>query len=1029
METNNYAFALPKIMISRNVLSALISAVILSGAGNLHAATNEWIGGNSPDWNDPNNWSLNAFPDKNTQVLINNGNVLLNGPTASWSLLMGIAANSDVSVTVNQGNEWQLGQPLSGSSANGFAQKIGDAGKAKLIIEDGGKVYYAANSPTILGNQVGSQGEVVVSGAGSVWSSVYSDVSPGSNQTILDIGVSGSGKLSVLNGGSVITPRGIQLAANQDSYGSVRVSGNGSTLLLGNDQLGSVGWAGISMGAGEGDVTVDNGGNLTLYGGLYFGRGKNGASQTVNVIGQGSTLNSYGDMHIAYDGGTGVLRIVDGAKLYSLRTPGSTFIAEGQGVIGDGRNQNGGNAIVYVSGSGSLWHMDQDAIVGYLANGSLNITNSATVENAKGRVGLVSGYTGTITVSGLGSAWNNSDNVTLGAAGNGILTVSDGGVVNVGNTLLIADQVGSTGTLNFGSAEGQAATATGTVNASQINFGAGDGRVVFNHNDSDYHFNHLLNGTGTVIVHGGETQFIHHQTYGGLTEIHNGAILKAGVENAFSANSTYNISNGGILDLAGYQQTLGNTTNAGSIKLHTDGIANGHLHNLLTIDGDYHSDNGEIVYNTVLGNDSSATDKLLIKGNSSGTGYVRILNAGGNGAQTLNGIKIIDVLGQSDAEFFKADNHRIVAGAYEYDVVRGKSDDKNWYLTSTCVNGNGNCDNTIDPPPIPEIEIFRPEVAIYSANLAIANTLFTHSLHDRLGEPQYTDSVQGQIKNPTSLWLRIVGGHTRSRDTTEQMKTQTNRVIIHGGGDIANWSNSELDRGHLGLMFGYGKADSNSDSRITGYGSRGSVDGYSSGIYGTWYSNDVEKTGLYVDSWAQYNWFKNEVKGQYIGNEKYHSDGVVVSLESGYTFKVIDNPAENKKAFIQPQAQVVWMNVRADDHTESNGTQVSGTGDGNVMTRLGIRAYLQGYHPIDQGKDRLFQPFVETNWIHNSKAFGSKLNGARVEQKGTKNMAELKLGVEGQLTGQFTVWSNVSQRIGDDGYSDTTGLLGVKYAF
>ncbi|OWF74444.1 type V secretion protein A [Yersinia frederiksenii] len=1027
MAHQRHYFSFPQKSPVRNTLSLLISIAILANAGvsNVHAATNEWLGTLSSEWSNTNNWSLATLPDSNTNVLVDNGNLLLDINGESWSLAMGVSSGSDASITVNNGNEWTLGKPLSGSSANGFKQYIGDQGKATLTIEDGGKVLYAANSPTVLGNQVGSEGEVIVSGTGSLWSSVYLDASHASNQTNVQIGNYGTGKLSVLDGASVVTPRGISLAQQEGSSGSVLVSGTGSSMLLGNSSLGDTGWAGIFMLAGAADVTVEDGGELTLYGGVYFGRGKNGAAQNLTISGAGSTITSYGDINNVE---SGIIRIEDGAKLYSLHTPGTGFAAQGQGVIGRGGGSNIGDAYAYVTGNNSLWHMDQDAIVGYLANGHLIISDGASVENDRGRIALKAGYTGTVAVSDVGSVWNNSGDVTVGSAGDGALTVSNGGVVNVGNSLLIAELAGSTGALNFGSAENQAATATGTINANQISFGAGEGRVVFNHTDTNYQFDHLLSGTGTVVADNGMTQFSNHQTYAGQTEVHNGGILKAGVNNAFSANSSYNISSGGILDLAGYQQTIGTTTNAGFIKFHTTEVTGAQANNLLTINGDLHSNGGEIIFNTVLGDDNSATDKLVVNGNTSGTTWVSVLNAGGSGAATLNGIELVRVNGSSDGVF--VNYGRIVAGAFDYSLVRGlDANVSNWYLISTIYS-----DPEPEPEPIgvrtpdPSVMIERPEASSYSANLAAANNMFVTRLHDRLGETQYIDALTGEQK-VTSMWLRSEGGHNRSRDAQDQLGTQSNRYVVQLGGDIAQWSHNDLDRLHLGVMAGYGNSKSKTESRISGYSARAAVDGYSLGMYGTWYANEVDKSGLYVDSWAQYSWFNNSVDGQYLNTEEYKSKGVTASIESGYTFKVGENPAKNATYFIQPKAQVTWMGVKADDHQEANGTRVSGVGEGNIQTRLGVKAFMNGFHESDKGKDRVFQPFIEANWLHNTKDFGTQMDGITVKQAGARNIGELKTGVEGQINKQLNVWGNVSQQIGSKGYSDTAVMLGVKYNF
>ncbi|MGP2427749.1 autotransporter outer membrane beta-barrel domain-containing protein, partial [Yersinia sp. 2538 StPb PI] len=218
-------------------------------------------------------------------------------------------------------------------------------------------------------------------------------------------------------------------------------------------------------------------------------------------------------------------------------------------------------------------------------------------------------------------------------------------------------------------------------------------------------------------------------------------------------------------------------------------------------------------------------------------------------------------------------------------------------------------------------------------------------------------------------------------------------------------------------------------SSLSGYNAKGSTDGYSTGIYGTWYANDADKSGLYVDSWAQYSWFNNTVEGQDLASEEYKSKGVTASVESGYTFKVGENAAKNATYFIQPKAQVTWMGVKADDHKEANGTNVSGEGDGNIQTRLGVRAFMKGYSDQDKGKDRVFQPFVEANWVHNTNDFGTTMDSVAVKQDGAANIAELKVGVEGQINKQLNLWGNVGQQVGNKGYSDTAVMLGVKYNF
>ncbi|PNM27325.1 hypothetical protein A6J66_000665 [Yersinia enterocolitica] len=517
--------------------------------------------------------------------------------------------------------------------------------------------------------------------------------------------------------------------------------------------------------------------------------------------------------------------------------------------------------------------------------------------------------------------------------------------------------------------------------------------------------------------------------YTGSTTV-NGGTLRTDMADSLLSSSEVTV-NGGVLDLNGIDQRVQqlNLNNSGTLTL---GNVNGSAvkaaatdFTTLTVTGDYQGNNGLLNLNTQLGDDSSLSDKLVVEGNTAGTTRVQVNNAGGSGAQTLNGIEVIQVKGQSDGVFTQAG--RIVAGAYDYFLGRGAGTEaNNWVLNSSLSPDPVDPVNP-DDPVNPVVPIERPEASGYIANLAAANTLFATRLHDRLGETQYIDALTGEQK-VTSLWLRNEGGHNRFRDSRDQLGTQSNRYVMQLGGDIAQWT-TDQSRFHLGVMGGYGNSQSKTDSRVTGYRADASVDGYSLGMYGTWQANDADQTGLYVDGWAQYSWFDNSVSGQGLASEHYQSKGVTASVESGYTLKVGENAAKNAKVFIQPQAQVTWMGVKADEHKEANGTNVSGKGDGNIQTRLGVKAFMNGSSAQDKGKDRVFQPFIEANWVHNTEDFGTQMDGVTVTQAGAGNIAELKTGVEGQLNKRVNLWGNVSQQIGDKGYSDTAVMLGVKVNF
>ncbi|MCG6490152.1 autotransporter outer membrane beta-barrel domain-containing protein, partial [Vibrio parahaemolyticus] len=60
---------------------------------------------------------------------------------------------------------------------------------------------------------------------------------------------------------------------------------------------------------------------------------------------------------------------------------------------------------------------------------------------------------------------------------------------------------------------------------------------------------------------------------------------------------------------------------------------------------------------------------------------------------------------------------------------------------------------------------------------------------------------------------------------------------------------------------------------------------------------------------------------------------------------------------------------------------------------------------------------------------GVSMDDDHVGQSGTRNIGEIKVGVEGQLTRNADIWFNVAQQAGSDHYSDTQGMLGLKYRF
>ncbi|WP_435928694.1 autotransporter outer membrane beta-barrel domain-containing protein [Dryocola sp. BD613] len=493
----------------------------------------------------------------------------------------------------------------------------------------------------------------------------------------------------------------------------------------------------------------------------------------------------------------------------------------------------------------------------------------------------------------------------------------------------------------------------------------------------------------------------------------------------------------------------------------------------LSVEGDYLSDGGRLVMNTVLGDDQSATDKLTVTGDvKAGETLVTINNIGGVGAKTIEGIELVSVGGTSFGSF--TSTGRIVAGSYDYSLVKKN---ENWFLTSQAPVIEPPSDEVIEPSPgeiiappsdeviesspgeiiappsdeviesspgeiiappsdekespdagpvRPRTDVYRPESGALLANMMAANTMFNTTLHDRMGEAAFITRSAGSNR-ADGLWLRQAGGHTRFNDGSLQLKTRANRYVVQLGKDFIDWSSNDNERWHAGPMVGYGHSQSNTRSAISGYRAEGTVEGYSLGGYATWFASQEDKSGTYLDGWILYNWFKNSISGQALPQESYHSQGFTASVEGGYALPVA--ASKRQSSWLQPKFQLIWMDVNANPHRESNGTRISEPSSGNLLSRLGVRASLRGHSALDDNTGREFQPFIEANWIHNTSDYKVKMDDVSNTVAGTRNMAEFKTGVEGKVQENLDIWGNVTLQVGDKSFSDTSFLFGARYSF
>lgn len=803
---------------------------------------------------------------------------------------------------------------------------------------------------------------------------------------------------------------------------------------------------------GSGDLAIDTGtGNvLSLsnmdndYTGVTDVRSGTMLMNNDNVLGQTSELAMATSTGFEMNGFSQTVGSVD--------TEAGSMIDIGGGAL---TIETGGTMDGSLEGSGEL-NIDGGQLMINGANTSL----SANTTIAAGADVQLNDTTG---LGGGAIADNGSLNINsaTGILYNALSGTGDANVNQNSDVTLVGDNSGFAGQFNIDSTSNLTATTQNSLGTTAVD---DEGSLTLA-TDASWVLNNSVSGAGSLNKTGNGVVTLSQGAamYTGSTTVSAGGLQLGTVDSAVDlASDSVTVAEGA--EFGGYGSTTGNVDNSGSLvvgsldanqEVSTYAAADstftpatfsvgGNLNNsgsvyvsqpssqtagnTLYVNGDYNGNDGNLYLNTALGGDDSVTDKMIVTGNTSGNTSVTVTNAGGSGAQTIDGIEVIEVDGNSAGEFTQSG--RIVAGSYDYYLVRGEGENaSNWYLDSNPSDpGPGpDPDPTPDPTPDPPPDV-RPEGGAYAANMAAANNLFNMTLHDRLGETHYVDALTGK-ENVTSLWMRQVGGHTSSKDNSGQNKTLSNRYVVQLGGDVVQWSEDGKDRWHIGAMWGYANQSSNTRNHHNGFSADSSVDGYSVGLYGTWLQNEAEKTGAYVDTWALYNWFDNDVSGEGLATESYKSKGVTASVETGYTWK-LGEKSKHESYFIQPQAQVIWQNVKADDHIESNGTRVQFNGDGNIQTRLGVRAFIKGHNAkLDDGKRRTFEPFVEANWIHNTNEFGVDMNGVGISQVGTKNIGELKAGVEAKVNDNIKLWGNVAEKIGDRGYNDTQAMFGMKVSF
>jgi fibronectin-binding autotransporter adhesin len=874
------------------------------------------------------------------------GMLVLNGASARSGATT-LAAGS-LYVNSDQSAASGLTMVLSGALLGGTGVIGGD-----VAVAGGGVLAPGFNAPgtlTIAGNLSLASASVLEFefGAADVVGGGLNDLIHVAGDLVLDgvinvsvpaTGAFGPGIYRVINYGGSLTNNGLNLGVMPASGVFVQTS------LAG--QVNLVNTTGVTLNFWDGAASARNDGAIGGGGGVW----QSGAGNDNWTDVSGALNAPYQNGAYSVFAGTGGSITVD-ASLGAIMSTGMQFAADGYVIGGDAIELLPPSATIQVGdGSGAVYTATINAVLSGAAD--LIKTGDGVLV-----LGGVNTYDGDTRIEG--GALRISADANLGGADGAV--IFDGGALNTTASFASARDIVFAGDGAVDSAADTVLTLSGAL--------SGDGLFT-------------KSGEGDLVLAGDASAF--------LGDVHVNAGMLA-IETTLA--SLVNVGADGRLEGTG---EVGAVSNAGTIAPGRDG-----MFGALTIAGDY-AGGGVLEIETALGEDASSTDRLVVLGDTSGATQLVVLNRGGLGGQTIEGIKIVDVEGASNGVFTLIGDYTfygdpaVIGGAYAYRLYQGgvsTPGDGDWYLRSRLLSAGP------DAAPGP---LYQPGAPVYETYLDTLLALnHAPTLRQRIGARQWAPGASSD--EGVGVWGRIEGAmrRTEANRSTTQAANDVDSVLIQAGADGLAHEGQRGGRIVLGVTGHYQRAQSEVDSVFGGGGVE--VEGVGLGATATWYG----ASGAYVDLQAQHTWYRANLDSDVLGGLADGNDGVgrLVSLEIGQPF------AHGERITLTPQAQLTYANVDADTFADPANAVVS-AGDGDsLQTRLGFSVDYQS------GGARYYGvASASYEWLDGTSA---NVSGTTLAHSNDRLRGELGFGFEyntAAVSLYSEVTANTSLEGGNDGYS------------